>query len=108
MTLEATEFLRRFCLHILPKGFRKIRHYGFLSNRCGPPFKQHQMQMGVVPATKQGTSWQLIVQTKLQFNIHQCPDCKKGKMEEVLSFDNNGPPQWLINKLRSQTKQLLS
>ncbi|MEJ7826879.1 MAG: transposase, partial [Segetibacter sp.] len=27
MTLEATEFLRRFCLHILPKGFRKIRHY---------------------------------------------------------------------------------
>jgi hypothetical protein len=102
MTLEATEFLRRFCLHILPKGFRKIRHYGFLSNRCGPAFKQQQMQMGVVPATKQETSWQIIAQTKLQYNAHQCPNCKKGKMEEVLSFDNNGPPQWLINKLQSQ------
>ena len=108
MTLEATEFLRRFCLHLLPKGFRKIRHYGFLSNRCGPAFKKHQMQMGVVPATKQETSWQIITQTKLQYDIHQCPNCKKGKMEEVLSFDINGPPQWLINKLRSQTQQLSS
>jgi hypothetical protein len=32
MVLEATEFLRRFCMHILPPGFRKIRHYGFLAN----------------------------------------------------------------------------
>jgi hypothetical protein len=32
MTLSSTEFLRRFCLHILPKGFRKIRHYGLLSS----------------------------------------------------------------------------
>jgi hypothetical protein len=106
MTLEATEFLRRFCLHILPKGFRKIRHYGFLSNRCGPSFKQQQMHMGVVPAKEQETSWQIIAQIKLQFNVHQCPHCKKGKMEEVLSFDNNGPPQWLRNKLTSQTQKL--
>lgn len=105
MSLEATEFLRRFCLHILPKGFRKIRHYGFLSNRCGPTFKQQQMQMGVVPPAKQEASWQMIAQTKLQYDIHQCPNCKKGKMEEVLSFDNNGPPQWLINKLRSQIQK---
>jgi hypothetical protein len=33
MTLEATEFIRRFLLHILPSGFVKIRHFGFLSNR---------------------------------------------------------------------------
>jgi hypothetical protein len=33
MTLEATEFIRRFLLHILPFGFVKIRHFGFLSNR---------------------------------------------------------------------------
>lgn len=34
MTLEATEFLRRFFLHVLPKGFVRIRHFGFLANRC--------------------------------------------------------------------------
>lgn len=33
MTLDAVEFIRRFLLHILPPGFVKIRHFGFLSNR---------------------------------------------------------------------------
>ena len=33
MALEVKEFLRRFCLHLLPKAFVKIRHFGFLSNR---------------------------------------------------------------------------
>lgn len=33
MTLDACEFIRRFLLHVLPSGFVKIRHYGFLSNR---------------------------------------------------------------------------
>ena len=34
MRLEAVEFIRRFLLHVLPKGFVRIRHYGLLSNRC--------------------------------------------------------------------------
>lgn len=34
MTLDADEFMRRFLLHILPKGFRRIRHFGFLANAC--------------------------------------------------------------------------
>jgi hypothetical protein len=33
MTLDATEFLRRFFLHVLPNSFVRIRHYGFLANR---------------------------------------------------------------------------
>jgi len=33
MTLEGAEFLRRFLLHILPKGLMRIRHYGYLANR---------------------------------------------------------------------------
>jgi Putative transposase len=32
MTLEAVEFIRRFLLHVLPSGFVKIRHFGFLAN----------------------------------------------------------------------------
>jgi hypothetical protein len=34
MTLQAAEFIRRFLLHVLPKGFRRIRHFGFLANAC--------------------------------------------------------------------------
>jgi hypothetical protein len=33
MTVSADEFLRRFLLHVLPRGFVKIRHFGFLANR---------------------------------------------------------------------------
>jgi len=33
MTLAASEFLRRFFLHVLPRGFVRIRHFGFLANR---------------------------------------------------------------------------
>jgi hypothetical protein len=38
MTLPAEEFLRRFLLHVLPRGFVRIRHFGFLANR-------HKQQM---------------------------------------------------------------
>ena len=31
MTLAPTEFIRRFMLHVLPKGFHRIRHYGLLA-----------------------------------------------------------------------------
>ncbi len=33
MTISAQEFIRRFLIHVLPKGFMKIRHYGILGNR---------------------------------------------------------------------------
>ena len=33
ITLSAVEFIRRFLLHSLPRGFVRIRHYGFLANR---------------------------------------------------------------------------
>ena len=32
MTLGADEFIRRFLLHVLPEGFHRIRHYGYLAN----------------------------------------------------------------------------
>jgi len=35
MTLDATEFIRRFLQHVLPAGFQKVRHYGFLSPHNG-------------------------------------------------------------------------
>ena len=38
MTLSADEFLRRFLLHILPRGFTRIRHFGILANRSRPKF----------------------------------------------------------------------
>ena len=37
MTLTAMEFLRRFAQHILPRGFVRIRQFGYLANACRTP-----------------------------------------------------------------------
>ena len=34
LQLTGEEFIRRFLLHVLPNGLMRIRHYGFLANRC--------------------------------------------------------------------------
>ncbi len=40
MTLDVAEFIRRFLLHVLPKGFHRIRHYGLFANR--PTRREHR------------------------------------------------------------------
>jgi hypothetical protein len=34
VTVEVMEFIRRFLQHVLPEGFMKVRHYGFMSANC--------------------------------------------------------------------------
>ena len=40
MALDAMEFIRRFLQHVLPKGFMKIRHYGFLNPNSALPIEK--------------------------------------------------------------------
>lgn len=40
MVLAVAEFIRRFLQHVLPSGFMKVRHYGFLSPSFGVPFEE--------------------------------------------------------------------
>ena len=49
MTLGATEFLRRFFLHVLPRGFVRIRHFGFLANR----FRASRLALSPTTAVQQ-------------------------------------------------------
>lgn len=53
MTLAATEFMRRFLLHVLPGGFHRIRHYGLLANgsRSASLARARQLLDAPVPAT---------------------------------------------------------
>jgi hypothetical protein len=95
MTLEATEFLRRFCLHILPQGFRKMRYYGFLSNAHSALLQEQQNQMGVGGQAAKDIkklSWKVIAKQKLNYDADVCPCCRKGRMVTLLHFDANAPP----------------
>jgi hypothetical protein len=99
MTLEAEEFLRRFCLHILPPRFMKIRHYGILANRNKERLHKQQMLMGVPFVKKEKQNWKDIAKQNLNFDADACPCCKTGKMIRIMSFDAN-PPPWAIALLR--------
>jgi len=93
MSLSPHEFIRRFALHILPKGFVRIRHYGILSStRKVKDLPQVHAQLGSAMKQRQKTDWKLIAQTRLNFNPGVCPCCKKQTMQTVLTFDRRGPP----------------
>jgi hypothetical protein len=52
MTLTAEEFIRRFLLHVLPDGFHRIRHYGYLANTHRAAKLARCRQLLAVPPTQ--------------------------------------------------------
>ena len=84
MTLDASEFLRRFLLHVLPSGFVRIRHYGFLSNRL-----RHEKVavcrtllsgVSVPECPAAAPSVEPIVSDVELLSTGACPRCGKGRM----------------------------
>jgi hypothetical protein len=102
MTVDAEEFLRRFCLHILPPQFVKMRHYGLLASRNKLKLKMLQLKMGIISIKKETTTWKEITKTKLDFDVDACPCCKTGKMIRIMSFDANAPPMSFIKQFTAQ------
>ena len=92
MTLHATEFLRRFCQHVLPFRFVKIRHYGILSSRNKEKLRDVQFSMGIVVEKKPKPSWQEVCKQKLNFDPELCPHCKVGHFQTVSSWSARAPP----------------
>ena len=91
-TLNPQEFIRRFSLHILPKGFPRIRHYGILSSKRKQktlPFIHEQLNGHYQKAGEK--DWKQI-STDLGYNPDCCPVCKKQSMITILCFDRRGPP----------------
>ncbi len=72
MTLSLDEFLRRFLLHLLPKGFVRIRHFGFLANRRRSTLLPLCLQAldAVPPQTEPETST-----TQESSPLWRCPKC---------------------------------
>ncbi len=76
MALSANEFIRRFLMHVLPSGFTKIRHYGFLSSRSKQK-KLHicKVQTGTSLNKREKLSTEALIQKILGRKPSQCPRC---------------------------------
>ena len=81
--LKAHEFIRRFLLHVLPDGFMRIRHFGFLANRS----KKHALPqcrklLGLNPALPEipNKSAHDLLRELTGIDLSRCPRCQKGTM----------------------------
>ena len=88
MQLDATEFMRRFLIHILPIGFVRIRHHGFLANRNrGDNLEKCRKLLGVTVSTIPTLETSCSDETEasetaegLNAESSTCPNCKRGRM----------------------------
>ncbi len=74
MALDCNEFIRRFLMHVLPKGLMRIRHYGWLANRCRKASLQIIRQILATPAPATAVNVADLVLT------YPCPKCRKGQL----------------------------
>jgi hypothetical protein len=92
--LDAQEFIRRFMLHVLPQGFMRIRHFGFLANRSkGKTLTRCRELLGLdgaVPTPPEKSTADLM-QELTETDIRRCPVCGKG----TLVFAGQIPPSRL-------------
>lgn len=89
LTLSTQEFIRRFQLHILPKGFTRIRHYGFLSSS----WKKEKLPLLQLQLSNRNLE-HIEAFAAPEKSLHRCcPSCKKKTLITLLTFDSRGPPK---------------
>jgi hypothetical protein len=97
MTLSAEEFIRRFLLHVLPRGFQRIRQFGLLSNRRRDELARCRQLLGTTDQTIESLSqdYKSLYQTVTGTSLQQCPACRAGTMKffsPLAGLTNNSAP----------------
>lgn len=85
MTLDAHEFIRRYLMHVLPSGFMRIRHYGFLGSGCSIP---HQELVALVRIAH-AFEVEPVEHTPAEKKPFPCPKCG-AKLVPVAMIDSTG------------------
>ena len=92
MTVDASEFIRRFLVHVLPDGFHRIRHYGFLANGVRVAAIARARALLSAPAPEQTLSDEAPADAEPQTRAAPCPCCG-GRMILVERFERGAPPR---------------
>ncbi len=98
MTIDVFEFMKRFLLHILPKGYFKIRYYGLLASRnrrTDLELCQRLLQVAVKIAKQaQKLSWEDLMLELFDIDIRRCPVCGKGRLvpRPMIPWNCHAPP----------------
>ena len=74
LSLDYSEFIRRFLMHVLPKGFMRLRHYGILANRC------RAQSLKVIRKVLQTPAPQKVEESSDESETYPCPKCRQGRL----------------------------
>jgi hypothetical protein len=93
MTLDAEEFIRRFLLHVIPKNFMRVRHYGFLANHSKDCLSKCRQLIGLTPAPPPPPqrSVEELMLALTGIDMHRCPLCQKGTLMWVSQLAPSPP-----------------
>ena len=96
MSLTGDEFLRRFLLHVLPNGFMRVRHFGFLANRCRRD-KLAQIRTCLARPKAPETSAEAPAEADAGLlpsadEPSICPRCHAGHLRSSLIYPTKSPP----------------
>ena len=83
MSLQAHEFIRRFLLHVLPAGFMRLRHFGFLANRSRKQkLDRCRVLLGLEqqPSSSPKKSARQLMLEVTGFDLARCPACHLGTL----------------------------
>ncbi|MCC5809267.1 MAG: transposase [Ectothiorhodospiraceae bacterium] len=89
LQLDGGEFIRRFLLHVLPKGLMRVRHYGFLANRCRRQRLEEIRAALSAPAPSDDDGSAADGRTDTM-----CPACRSGPMQVAMLVAPVRSPQW--------------
>jgi hypothetical protein len=83
MALAVDEFLRRFLLHVLPRGFMRIRHFGLLANRTrrGTLTRCRDLLGHPPPEDPRAEPVHELMQRLTGVDLSRCPVCGQGRMQ---------------------------
>ena len=103
LTLDAADFLRRFLLHVVPKGFMRIRHYGFLANSvrrksialCRTLLAPDQPLHDEIESLAVPETWHQLLQRLTGIDVTLCPVCETGHLVPRKPIPPN-PRAWII------------
>ncbi len=91
MKLVPAEFIRRFLLHVLPKGFHRIRHYGLFANaNRAEAIALARALLGVTPPPPQPDPQPHAVEVRVLAS--PCPCCG-GRMHVIETFEAGAMPR---------------
>jgi hypothetical protein len=91
MTLDTHEFIRRFLMHVLPRGQHRIRHYGFLGNGNRAANIARIRELLAAPTPRSDTDGTDTADGPSVLAL-PCPCCG-GRLVIVEAFGPGGPPQ---------------